>query len=383
MKQSLNAAPRRIVWMDVVRFAAFAMIVGCHCTDPFNFMPDPKPANAADISFWGAFWGSLVRPGVPLFAMITGALLLPVRTDASVFYRKRIPRVLWPFLFWSVVYALFPWLTGVVGCDGRTVLDFFPYSGEEAAQQSLQVSLGYVAQIPLNFHLIAVHMWYIYLLIGLYLYLPVFSAWVEKASMRAKWWFLAAWGVTLLVPYYRAFVDPYIWGSCSWNEFQMLYYFAGFNGYLLLGHVLRRTEWSLRRTLAVGIPVFAAGWAVTFFGFRHITAQPGISDEMLELFFYYGSLNVAAMSFCAFMMLKKLSPTSVLSQRFLSELTTCGFGIYMVHYFFAGPSVNLMRAAGLPLGLQVPCATLVAFGVSMVLVAMIRRLGGWTKYITG
>lgn len=42
-------------------------------------------------------------------------------------------------------------------------------------------------------------MWYIYLLIGLYLYLPIFSAWVEKASEKAKLWFLVAWGITGLV----------------------------------------------------------------------------------------------------------------------------------------------------------------------------------------
>ena len=118
------------------------------------------------------------------------------------------------------------------------ILDFFPYSGEEVARQSLDVSLKYIAQIPLNFSIVDVHMWYIYLLIGLYLYLPVFSAWVEKASEKAKLWFLAAWGVSTLLPYYYQFVSPYVWGGCSWNSFNMLYYFAGFNGYLLLGHYL-------------------------------------------------------------------------------------------------------------------------------------------------
>ena len=78
-------------------------------------------------------------------------------------------------------------------------------------RQSLSVSLGYIAQIPFNFSLLDVHMWYIYLLIGLYLYLPIFSAWVEKVSDKAKLWFLAGWGVTLFIPYYREFVSPYIW----------------------------------------------------------------------------------------------------------------------------------------------------------------------------
>lgn len=114
--------------------------------------------------------------------MITGALLLPVRGEISAFYKKRISRVFWPFLIWSVIYNLFPWFTGLLGLNPEIILDFFPYSGEEAARQSLNVSLGYIAEMPLNFSLLDVHMWYIYLLIGLYLYLPIFSAWVEKAS---------------------------------------------------------------------------------------------------------------------------------------------------------------------------------------------------------
>lgn len=233
-----------VVWLDVVRLIAMFTVVCCHCTDPFNFYPGDSPI-IGDIKFWGAAYGAFLRPCVPLFVMITGALLLPVREETSIFYKKRILRVFWPFLIWSVIYNLFPWFTGLLGLRPELILDFFPYSGEEVTRQSLSVSLGYIAQIPFNFSLLDVHMWYIYLLIGLYLYLPIFSAWVEKVSDKAKLWFLAGWGVTLFIPYYREFVSPYIWGGCSWNEFSMLYYFAGFNGYLLLGHYLRNHDWSV------------------------------------------------------------------------------------------------------------------------------------------
>lgn len=154
-------------------------------------------------------------------------------------------------------------------------------------RQSFSVAVKYILNIPFNFSILAVHMWYIYLLIGLYLYLPIFSAWVEKASERAKQMFLLAWGVTLLLPYYYQFVDGYLWGTCSWNSFGMLYAFAGFNGYLLLGHYLKNLDWSMKKTLATGIPMFVIGYVVTFFGFRHMTALPDYTDEMLELFFTY------------------------------------------------------------------------------------------------
>ncbi len=377
-----NQKNQHIVWLDVVRFIAMFTVVCCHCTDPFNFYPGTAP-NIGEIKLWGAIYGSVLRPCVPLFVMITGALLLPVRGDASTFYKKRIPRVFYPFLIWSVLYNLFPWITGLLGLNPQIILDFFPYAGEEVMQQSFSVSLEYILMIPFNFSILAVHMWYIYLLIGLYLYLPVFSAWVEKASERAKLMFLLAWGVTLLLPYYYQFVSNYLWGTCSWNSFGMLYAFAGFNGYLLLGHYLKNLEWSLKKTLAIGIPMFAAGYAVTFLGFRHITALPEYTDEMLELFFTYCSLNVVMMTIPVFMLAKKAKVNSERMKKALANLTVCGFGIYMIHYFFTGPSVVLMRAIDMPIGLQIPVAAILAFAVSWGLVWLIYRAGKVAKYIVG
>lgn len=374
-----NQKNQHIVWLDVVRFIAMFTVVCCHCTDPFNFYPGTAP-NIGEIKLWGAIYGSVLRPCVPLFVMITGALLLPVRGDASTFYKKRIPRVFYPFLIWSVLYNLFPWITGLLGLNPQIILDFFPYAGEEVMQQSFSVSLEYILMIPFNFSILAVHMWYIYLLIGLYLYLPVFSAWVEKASERAKLMFLLAWGVTLLLPYYYQFVSNYLWGTCSWNSFGMLYAFAGFNGYLLLGHYLKNLEWSLKKTLAIGIPMFAVGYAVTFLGFRHITALPEYTDEMLELFFTYCSLNVVMMTIPVFMLAKKVKVNSERMKKALANLTVCGFGIYMIHYFFTGPSVVLMRAINMPIGLQIPVAAILAFAVSWGLVWLIYRAGKVAKY---
>ena len=368
-----NQKNRHIVWLDVVRFIAMFTVVFCHFADPFNFYPGTAP-NIGEIKLWGAIYGSVLRPCVPLFVMITGALLLPVRGDTSAFYKKRITRVLYPFFIWSVIYNLFPWITGWLGFSPQIILDFFPYAGEEVMRQSFSVAVKYILNIPFNFSILAVHMWYIYLLIGLYLYLPIFSAWVEKASERAKQMFLLAWGVTLLLPYYYQFVDGYLWGTCSWNSFGMLYAFAGFNGYLLLGHYLKNLDWSMKKTLATGIPMFVIGYVVTFFGFRHMTALPDYTDEMLELFFTYCSLNVVMMTIPVFMLAKKVNIRSERIRKALANLTVCGFGVYMIHYFFTGPAVMLTRAIGIPIPLQIPVAAVMAFAVSWLIVNLVHVL---------
>lgn len=99
MDSTLNLTQKtHIVWLDVVRLVAMFTVVCCHSADPFNFYPGEPPANIAEIKWWGAVYGSLLRPCVPLFVMITGALLLPVKGEVAPFYRKRIGRVFWPFL---------------------------------------------------------------------------------------------------------------------------------------------------------------------------------------------------------------------------------------------------------------------------------------------
>ena len=77
-------------------------MVFSHCCDPFVGQFD----NDRAAFLTGAFSGSFVRCCVPLFVMMTGVLLLPVKTGLAGFYRKRIGRILAALVFWSVVLPL-------------------------------------------------------------------------------------------------------------------------------------------------------------------------------------------------------------------------------------------------------------------------------------
>jgi len=373
----------RVVWADVLRFVAMFMVIGVHCTDPFNISPAARLN--PDYNFWGTIYGSLLRPCVPLFVMLTGMLLLPVKQETGPFYKKRILRVLYPFLIWSVLYDLFPWFTGVLGCEPTIITKFFVYAGENPSQ-AFGDSFSNVLMIPFNFTSMCTHMWYIYLLIGLYLFMPIFSAWVKTATDKQKRMYLYMWGLTLLLPYLHEYVSRYILGSCPWNgSFDMLYYFAGFNGYLLLGHYLSKgNNWSLGKTALVSALLFGVGYAITYTGFGRMVADPNSSEEQIELFFLYCTPNVVLMTIAVFLIIQKIRITKAFWVNILTNLTKCGFGIYMVHYFLVGPSFMIVDFLQVPIPLQVPVATTLTFTFAWIFTALIYKLlPSKAKYIMG
>ena len=226
-------------------------------------------------------------------------------------------------------------------------------------------------------------MWYIYALIGLYLYMPVFSAWVEKASEKGKRWFLYIWGASLFIPYLMEFVSHYLFGTCSWNAYGLFYYFAGFNGYLLLGHYLGKgNDWSVGKTLAVVVPLFLIGYLATFIGFRYMTSDPNVSEEGMELFFTYCSPNAMLMTAAIFLLMQKVRITSPLICRALANLTKLGFGVYCVHYFFVGPSYLLTLWLGIPIPAIVPVSAVFTLAATWLFVYLLSKLP-YSKYIIG
>ena len=375
-----SISDNRIVWLDVIRCVAMIMVIGVHCIDPFYISPTMRAI--PEYTHWAAIYGSLLRPSVPLFVMMTGLLLLPVKKQPlGKFYKKRIYRVLFPFLIWSVLYSMFPWVTGVLGLPKEIIGDFFCYTqGQES--QSLIDSLKDVAMIPFNFSHKENHMWYIYLLIGLYLYMPFFSAWIENADRKTKRAFLLIWIISLFIPYLKEYVanclferSGYVFGTDTWSEFGLFYYFAGFNGYLLLGHYVKKgNDWSLMKTFILCILMFAVGYYITYTGFSTTASNPNATETEMELFFTFCSPNVLLMTLATFLLLQKVVITNSTVIKVLANMTQCGFGIYMVHYFVVGPFFLLIGPSSLPIPLQVPLMAICIFLCSWAFTALIYKL---------
>ena len=116
--------------------------------------------------------------GVPLFLMLSGALLLaPSKKDEDpfVFFKKRLIRVGLPFIFWNIV--CFVWMFCV---ENRPFTLSFVVSG--------------VLEGP---HFV---LWYLYMLVGLYLVTPVLRVMVAHFTDRLFKYFLCVWFIGTTTP---------------------------------------------------------------------------------------------------------------------------------------------------------------------------------------
>lgn len=382
-KDNLNSTvSKRIVWADLLRFVAIMMVICIHCSDPFNVSPEAR--SNPEYNLWGSIYGAFLRPCVPLFVMLTGMLLLPIQQDMGQFYKKRMMRVIVPFLIWSLLYNLFPLLTGIMGWDSSILTKMFAYAGENPSQ-SWESSLHNIYMIPFNFNVYTIPLWYIYMLIGLYLFMPFFSAWLKQATDKQMKVYLFIWGITLFLPYCNEYVSNYILGTSAWNNFGTLYYFAGFNGYLLLGYYLNvNNKLTIGKTIILSVTLFVIGYVITYVGFRDMTSKPDISEEQVELFFLYCTPNVLLMTVAVFMLVQKIQIRSSLITSMLSNITKCGLGIYMIHYFIVGIGYLIIEKINLPVALQIPTTGILVFILSWGIVSSFYRfIPKYAKWIMG
>jgi len=356
-------------WIDALRILACFMVIISHSCDAFVGTFDNSTSFHT-----GVFLGSLVRPCVPLFAMMSGILLFPVKTDLVTFYKKRIGRIIVPLIFWSVVlpFAFYTYLNFVKNSSSALInMDNF----------TLAATLKKIWTSVFNFNYDTTPLWYVYMLIGLYLIIPIFSAWLERASKKDIQWFLAFWSISLIAPYIKMAApllgytgnngNGGIWGVCDWNEFGTFYYFSGFLGYIILAYYFMKfpLNWSWEKTLAITIPAFIVGFGSTFAGFL-ITQKhyPGHYAN-LEIVWYFCNINVALMTISLFLIFQKINFKASAMLRNWSAAT---FGIFLCHFIIVQMLTDVfLDLKNIPASLRILSIACISFVLSFLVTKLL------------
>jgi surface polysaccharide O-acyltransferase-like enzyme len=355
-------------WIDALRVIACLMVVFSHCCDPFVAHFDAN----REMFLTGVFSGSLVRPCVPLFAMMTAVLLLPVNSGTTInqFYRKRIGRIVPPLVFWSIALPLmaFFYFTVVSPDTPNPQLSVSDYTTDTLLQR--------LYTFVFNFNFDTTPLWYLYMLIGLYIIMPILSSWLVQATQKELKTLLYIWGITLVLPYVKmvapllGYTGNYghmgLFGECDWNVYGTFYYISGFIGYLILAYYLKNypLNWSWKKMAFICIPMFAVGYAITSVGYVITNAYFPGNYAYLEILWYFAGINVFMMTFPVFIAIQKLNTRS---RKWLSYAAKLTFGIYLCHFTFTFLSYDLYNIPTLPYMLRIILAAVTTATISALL----------------
>jgi len=363
----------RIVFLDYLRVFAIFLVMLVHCCECYYF--DENACfyiSSRSNAFWLSLFDSASRASVPLFVMASAYLLFPVNQPTGRFLLRRILRVGIPFLLWACLYH---WRY-----EGAWSKLFFNFSSTTGG-----------------------HLWFVPMLIGLYLLMPLLSPWAEKVTERELRLWLIVWLFTTTFPFLRQLwgylygapaygAVPYLYGECPWNSFGSFHYISGFIGYVLLGFYFRRFAPPLsgRRSLALAAPLLIVGYLIVFCGFYfripsehgYPVAGPYSLAVELETSWEFCSSGVLMTVLGYFLILRQFTASNGLYRRIIHPFSEASFGVYLLHMFVLVEVMGWFKPA-LPTPFALLLGALSVFLLSTALSMIIRRLPFLGRWICG
>lgn len=338
-------------WINSLRVLALFAVIIIHVSAPAvtsQYFTDNS-------SWWIAnFYNSLCRPCVPIFVMITGSLLLPKKDGTKEFLSKRIKKIIYPFIFWSQIYLLYQLALRIMQGEYPNVISLL---------------LLEIRQIVTG---TSVHLWYVYMLLGLYLTIPIIKPWIQNASNKEIGYFLVIWVFTLAINVIR---------PSGPIDLQLLY-FSGYIGYLVLGYYLAHRFTASKIILRLSALFFVIGFLVTFFGTFYINKH----NLLTEYDFYdFLSINVALCASTVFLLFKEkyISFKGAILSTIVKKINAYSFGIYLSHMLLLAFLFQIRidyRIFGPATG--IPFTAIICLILSLIIVKIINVLP-YGKYISG
>lgn len=302
----------RVTYFDYLRVLAVISVVILHVACEHWGTLDTRSMEWQTLNFYD----SIVRWGVPVFLMISGALFLDRKPGIKLLYSKYIPRMLLAYCVWSAFYAIaLPLVTRLTDPE-------YP----------LSCSSIITGTIRGHFHL-----WFIPMIIGIYMCLPLLQQIASHKELKRYFLFLS-FLFAFVIPQCIALTHDFIGGPFSsvisaFSAFisnMNMQFVLGYSFYFVLGHEIHHLELTLRQRniiYVLGVLGFASTVLLDALVAWH-TQTPCQT--------YYGNftVNVAFEAISVFLLCKYISFPHPTFNNFFSLLSQHSFGAYLVHIFF-------------------------------------------------
>lgn len=346
---------RRIEWLDSLRAIAILAVIVIHVSSPVV-----NRAYGSNMTYWwiGHVFDSAVRFAVPLFLMISGAMLLTKEYNLREFYKKRVVRVLLPFPFWMAVYWIFRWLT-LPGTQ--------PQGFHEITNWAVTIFLK---------EGISKHFWFVYLLVFLYLITPAIGSFVRKLKPEMLVFLLAAW--VLITSISKDFsVDMYGWTGNLLPKFFTYFLYCG---YMVLGYYLYNIFYVSKNIRLAAWILYLVTVCIAVFMVYYSSKLKGKLD--LSVYNYF-SINTMTQAAAIFIALKGTSVSHKILLKIQHTISDYSYGIYLVHILIIGIFYKngIFWTMANPI-VSVPIIVIMTLLTSLFVIFILRKIP-YGKYISG
>lgn len=328
-----------MTWLNDMRILAALAIIFVHVSQASLNLPD----NIDSIAWWTSnLYLSFTLWGVPVFVMISGALLLSPQREyptLASFYMKRINRMLIPLIFWTIFYLFWSYLKSNIG------------EREFDVEQMLSNLLS-GRPYP--------HMWYLYMVLGLYIFTPYLRK-VVKHSTELELLLLSI--ISLLISMLSVATNTSPHKATIFIQLFPLYL-----GYFFAGHLIFNSNIKIKTQYLL----------ILFILFALLTAF----GHYLETAFYSGkyfyqnfSITIVPMSIFLMFIIKNTHSNIPVNPDIRKSLAVFSLGAYLIHpavfdvikklhYFGFDPQTYTLLMIPLTVFCVTLCSLLIAYAFS-------------------
>ena len=351
----MSAIKKRETELDILRLLAMLCVIAMHvCGGPMKELQSK--------SFDFIVMNSLVTIitwCIPIYVMISGGFFLNPKREITInkLFTKYIKRFVIAFLFWTIIYQIYYYVSAMV--NGGSDLNW----------------KGIIYEVIVGPY----HMWYLYMLTGLYLAIPILRKITESKTITE--YFIVVFLIFSFLQNYG--VNIPILGNLISAIMDKTYLPIGmmYIGYFILGfyiknfNISRKIEYALYiltvllllfNCLVFSVPslkTISEIWSVKYL-------MPNIIVESAGIYTFFVK-RVSKIKF------------SERTVKIFAKLTEYGFGVYLVHAL-VNELVGLTGWTAVTISpfISVSLLTIVVYGVSLLVTVAVRKIPFIGKNIT-
>lgn len=331
---------------DILRVLAAFSVVMLHSAAQFWYDLDIRSAEWIVANSYDA----LFRFGVPVFVMISGAIFLDktYELDVKRLYRHNILKMVVFYVIWSVAYGLF---------DIR----------------NWDLKAAGIKAILREFLLGRYHLWFIPMIAGIYVLLPVLKSWTENAKKKNIEYFLMLFFVFQIVSEtIRALtVSDELHYILDLAKVEMV---CGYIGYFVLGYYLAHIGIGakLKKILYImALPAMVANVVLGFLLAWRANSPVGLIYDCYGVFTF-----IIATALFVFVCEKGKDPGKhIKGAKLWKELSADMMGVYVMHVGVMEFTKEIgFHSMILPNVIGVPLYAVACFAVCTLMAAFLRRI---------